>query len=100
MGKNKNKKSTLKIISIIAAVIGGLAAIGMFLLRKMRSIGETLDYKGDIYEDDDILENEFEDDEVEHIVVDDSYEAAEEVGVDSESEEDDAVEENTEENKE
>ena len=57
----KKKKSIVAIVAVLTAVIGALVAIGAYLKRKARDLGDTLDYDGSIYFEDDDAEVSEED---------------------------------------
>ena len=48
MGKKSARKSILTIAAIVAAVVGAAVAVGVFLKKKAKTIGEQLDYDGSI----------------------------------------------------
>ena len=59
MEKKCGRKSLLAIVAILAAVVGAAVAIGVFLKKKAKSIGDQLDYDGSLYyEDDDYFDEE------------------------------------------
>ena len=60
--KNK-KKSVITIVAILTAVVGVAVAVGAFLKRKAKDLGEKLDYDGSLYYEDD--EDELDDEEEE-----------------------------------
>ena len=55
--KNK-KKSVITLIAVLTAIIGAAVAVGAFLKRKARDIGDKLDYDGSLYYEDDDFEDE------------------------------------------
>lgn len=55
----KKKHGWIKIIAILAAVIGGLVAVATFLKKKGKKIKEELEFDDEMYFDD---EDDFEDD--------------------------------------
>ncbi len=57
--KTKKKHGWLKLIAILAAIVGGLVAVATFLKKKGKKIREELEFDDEMYFDD---EDEFEDD--------------------------------------
>ena len=48
MAKQKKKKSIIAVLAILTAVVGAIVAIGTFLKKKAKKIGEQLDYDGSL----------------------------------------------------
>lgn len=45
----KSKKTWIAVLAVITAIIGALVAVGAFLKRKAKALGDQLDYDGDLY---------------------------------------------------
>lgn len=55
----KKKHGWIKLVAILAAVVGGLVAVATFLKKKGKKIREELEFDDELYFDDD---DDFEDD--------------------------------------
>lgn len=53
----KSKKKVITLVAVLTAIIGAAVAIGAFLKRNAKVIGEKLDYDGNLYYEDDTLDD-------------------------------------------
>lgn len=59
MSKKGKKRSMIATLAVFTAVVGAGVAIGAFLKKRAKTIGEQLDYDGSLYyEDDDYLDED------------------------------------------
>ena len=58
MYMKKKKRSWITVIAVFTAIIGAAVAVGTFLKKKAKTIGEQLDYEDSLYYDD---EDDYED---------------------------------------
>ena len=49
----KKKKSVIVLVAVFTTIVGAVLAVGAYLKRKARDLGDTLDYDGSIYFEDD-----------------------------------------------
>ena len=54
----KSKKTWIAVLAVFTAVIGAVVAVGAFLKRKAKSLGDQLDYDGDLYLEEEEPESE------------------------------------------
>ena len=54
----KKKRSWITVIAVFTAIVGAVVAVGAFLKKKAKTLGEQLDYEDGLYYDD---EDDYED---------------------------------------